>query len=89
MQIQAQGNMLTIRGERKVERSSKDVDVFHEEISYGAFERTFTMPDGVIVDKLSAEYKDGVLEISAPVAASALPRRIEIKTAPISKQIAA
>jgi len=89
VQIQAQGNMLTIRGERKVERSSKDVDVFHEEISYGAFERTFTMPEGVDVDKLSAEYKNGVLEITAPVAASALPRRIEIKTAPISKQIAA
>ena len=89
MQIQAQGNMLTIRGERKVERSSKDVDVFHEEISYGAFERTFTMPEGVDVDKLSAEYRNGVLEITAPVAASALPRRIEIKTAPISKQMAA
>jgi HSP20 family protein len=89
VQIQVQGNMLTICGERKVERSSKDVDVFHEEISYGAFERTFTMPDGVNLDRLSAEYKDGVLEITAPVAASALPRRIEIKTAPISKQIAA
>jgi HSP20 family protein len=89
VQIHAQGNMLTIRGERKAERSTKDVDVFHEEISYGAFERTFTMPNGVDVDKLSAEYKDGVLEITAPVAASALPRRIEIKTAPISKQMAA
>ncbi len=89
VQISAQGNMLTIRGERKVKRSSKDVDVFHEEISYGAFERTFTMPEGVDVDKLGAEYKDGVLEITAPVAASALPRRIEVKTAPISKQIAA
>jgi HSP20 family protein len=72
-----------------VERRSTDVDVLHEEISYGAFERTFTMPDGVDADKLSAEYKDGVLEITAPVAASALPRRIEVKTAPISKQIAA
>lgn len=89
VQIHAQGNMLTIRGERKVERRSKDVDVFHEEISYGAFERTFTMPEGVDVDKLSAEYKNGVLEITAPIAASALPRRIEVKTAPVSKQIAA
>jgi len=89
VQIHAQGSMLTIRGERKVERRSKDVDVFHEEISYGAFERTFTMPEGVDADKLSAEYKNGVLEITAPVAASALPRRIEVKTAPISKQIAA
>src|SRR5438034_254422 len=57
VQIHAQGNMLTIRGERKVVRRSKDVDVLHEEISYGAFERTFTMPDGVDADKLSAEYR--------------------------------
>jgi HSP20 family molecular chaperone IbpA len=47
------------------------------------------MPEGVDVDKLGAEYKDGVLEITAPIAASALPRRIEVKTAQISKQIAA
>jgi HSP20 family protein len=89
VQIHAQGNTLTISGERKVSRSSKDVDFFHDEISYGAFERTFTMPEGVDAEKLSAEYKNGVLEITAPVAASALPRRIEVKTAPISKQITA
>jgi HSP20 family molecular chaperone IbpA len=47
------------------------------------------MPEGVDVEKLSAECKDGVLEITAPVAAAALPRRIEVKTAPVSKQIAA
>jgi len=35
VQISAQGNMLTIRGERKVKRSSKDVDVFHEESPMG------------------------------------------------------
>ncbi len=52
VQISAQGNMLTIRGEHKVERSAKDVDVYHEEIAYGAFEGTFTMPEGVDVDKL-------------------------------------
>jgi len=61
----------------------------HEEISYGKFERTFTLPEGVDTDKLTAEYQNGVLEITAPVAAAALPRRIEIRTTPLSKQIAA
>jgi HSP20 family protein len=89
VQIHAQGNTLTISGERKVKRGGKDVDLHYEEISYGAFERTLTLPEGVDADKVTAEYQNGVLEITAPVAAAALPRRIEVKTAPMSKQIAA
>jgi HSP20 family protein len=89
VQIHAQGNAVTISGERKVKRSDKDVDFHYEEISYGAFERTLTLPEGVNADKLNAEFHNGVLEITASVAAVALPRRIEIKTAPMSKQIAA
>ena len=89
VQIHAQGNTVTISGERKVQRSDKDIDLHYEEISYGAFERTLTLPEGVDAEKLSAEYQNGVLELTAPVAAAALPRRIEVKTAPMSKQIAA
>lgn len=89
VQIHAQGNMLTISGERQVKRSGKDLDLHSEEISYGAFERTLTLPEGVEADKLTAEYHNGVLELTAPVAAAALPRRIEVKTTPMSKQIGA
>jgi HSP20 family protein len=89
VQIHAQGNMLVIRGERKWQRSEKDVEVHYEELSYGAFERTLTLPEGVESDKLAAEYHNGVLELTAPVAAAALPRRIEVKAAPMAKQIAA
>ena len=89
VQFHAQGNLLTINGERKVSRSGKDMDLLHNEIWYGAFERTFTLPEGVEADKLNAEYKHGVLEITAPVAASALPRRIEIKAAPAAQQMTA
>jgi HSP20 family protein len=89
VQIRAQGNTLTISGERNVKRSSKDLDLHYEEISYGAFERTLTLPEGVDADKLAAEYRNGVLEITAAVAAAALPRRIEVKTTPMSKQIGA
>jgi HSP20 family protein len=88
--IQAQGNVLTIRGERKLMHSTKEVELLEGEVVYGSFERTFTLPEGVVVDKLNAEYVNGVLEITAPVAAAALPRRIEIRTAqPLIKQAAA
>jgi HSP20 family protein len=90
LQIQAQGNLLTIRGERKFAHRVKEADYLENEITYGAFERFFTLPEGVNVDKLTAEYVNGVLEITAPVAAAALPRKIEIKTTvPLTKQIAA
>jgi HSP20 family protein len=87
--IHAQGNLLTIRGERKLTRSTKEVDLREGEIVYGAFERVLTLPDGVVTDKLNAEYVNGVLELTAPVAAAVLPRKIEIKTVPMTKQVAA
>ena len=87
--IQAQGNVLTIRGERKLTHSTKEVELLEGEVVYGSFERTFTLPEGVQAEKLNAEYVNGVLEITAPVAAAALPRKIEIRTAPLTRQIAA
>ncbi|MGA7915511.1 MAG: Hsp20 family protein, partial [Candidatus Acidiferrales bacterium] len=66
--------------------------VKHSEFLYGAYERTLTLPEGIAAEKLVAEFHNGVLEITAPVAVAALPRKIEVKevkTAPIAKQVAA
>jgi HSP20 family protein len=87
--LQVQGNTLTISGERKLHREEKDVDYLHRETVYGSFTRTLTLPEGVEADKLTAEYRNGVLEISAPVSSAALPRRIEIKGTAKVKEIAA
>lgn len=89
VQIHVQGNLLTISGERKLTRTSKELDLYDEEIFYGKFERELTLPEGVNMDKLFAEYSNGVLEITAPVLAAALPKKIEIKTVPMIKQVAA
>jgi HSP20 family protein len=90
VQIHAQGNLLTIHGERKFTRGPKEIEFVEQEVAYGMFERTITLPEGVVAEKLTAEYVNGVLEITAPIAAAALPRKIEIKTAgPVAKQIAA
>ncbi len=90
VQINVQGNILTISGERKEEVRTKEAEYFHEEFSYGEFERTLELPEGVNNEKISAEFVNGVLEITAPVAAVALPRKIEIKTTvPLTKYMAA
>ena len=90
VQVNVQGNLLAIRGERKLTHREKEAELFEGEITYGKFERILTLPEGVNVEKLTAEFVNGVLEITAPVAVAALPRKIEIKTiTPMVKQIAA
>ncbi len=89
VEILTHGNMLTIKGEKKFTRMTKEVDLHNSEIVYGKFERVLTLPEGVVPEKLVAEFVNGVLEITAPVAVTALPRKIEIKTVPITRQMAA
>jgi HSP20 family protein len=89
VQVSVEGNVLTITGERKVEKKTKEAEYFHEEFAYGKFERTLELPEGVNTEKINAEFVNGVLEITAPVAAVALPKKIEIKTVPMTKQVAA
>jgi HSP20 family protein len=80
--IQIQANTLMISGERSDARQTDNQEFFHHEITYGAFQRSLTLPVGVDGEKLIAEYRDGVLEIVAPVASNALPKKIDIKTLP-------
>jgi len=81
VKVETQGNMLTISGERKKIETKKEATYHYRELTYGAFERTLPLPEGVDIEKLVAEFNNGVLEITAPLAAAALPRRIEIKPA--------
>lgn len=77
--IQVQGNMLSITGEREIDEERREAGMVHSEFAYGSFERDVMLPEGVDAQKITAEYHDGVFEITAPIAANALPRRVEIK----------
>jgi HSP20 family protein len=83
------GRTVTTGGERKAKRGEKDVDFHYKEITCGSFERIFSLPEGVDTGKCKADYRNGVLELMAPVAAARPPRRIPANTAPMSKRIAA
>jgi HSP20 family protein len=89
VQIHVQENVLTVEGERKLTRETKEVDYLYKEFTYGKFEREFELPEGVTTDKLNAAFVNGLLEITAPVAEVALPKKIEIKAVPFVKQVAA
>ena len=77
--ISVQGNLLTLSGEREESQERRESDFVYNEIVYGAFERTLSLPEGVEPDKVTADYQNGILEITAPISAAALPRRIEVK----------
>lgn len=83
--IQVLGNTLTISGERSSTKETKESNYLHREISYGSFERQIELPEGVDKDKLAAEYRNGILELSAPIVAAALPRKIEVKSLSAAK----
>lgn len=87
--IQVLGRTLMISGERANSRETNNKEFVQREITYGSFQRSLMLPEGVDIDKLFAEYRNGMLEIIAPVAAAALPKKIEIKTLPASRQAAA
>jgi HSP20 family protein len=72
-----------------VRNESNEADVVYREWMYDSFEREIALPEGVDRDKVSAEYRNGMLEITAPISAAALPRRVEVKGSQEARQIAA
>lgn len=64
--VEVKDNILTIRGERKEEKESKDQNVYRVERRFGEFYRSFTLPEKVDASKIKAKYKDGILEVTLP-----------------------
>ena len=75
-------DVLTIKGEKKAAREEKKKDYYLSERSYGTMERSFRLPEGVDADKITAEFKKGVLSIALPKSreAKAKERKIAIAT---------
>jgi HSP20 family protein len=76
--IQAEDGMLTIRGERKEEKSEDRNGQHLTESSYGSFYRSFSLPNGVGIDDIKASSKNGVVEIEIPKGKNSMPKKIQI-----------
>lgn len=70
--IEVTDGVLIIRGERKFQKETTEEGWVIRERSYGSFERSLVLPEGVEADKITADYKDGVLEVHVPKALEAL-----------------
>ena len=78
--ITLDANVLTISGERKVTTEEEGVSYYLNELPYGAFRRSVTVPEGVDAESIRARFENGVLEVVLPGATTQLePKRIAIE----------
>jgi HSP20 family protein len=76
--VRVENNLLTLKGERKFDNEVKRDNYHRVERSYGAFSRSFTLPNVVDTGNIKAEYRDGVLHMTLPKREEAKPRQIQI-----------
>lgn len=81
IEIEIDGKQLSIKGtkEEKVETEDEEKQMHMVERSYGSFYRSFTLPDNIDPDNITADYKNGVLYIDIPKLESEQTRRIKIE----------
>ena len=79
VEISVTDDRLTIQGERKEEKETKDKTVHRIERSYGSFHRSIALPAGTKADEVSAESDNGVITITLPKPAESKATRIAVK----------
>jgi HSP20 family protein len=77
--ISVENNVLTMSGERKLERSEEREGYHRIESSYGAFTRSFALPESLRTDEVEAEMNEGVLKVRIPKKPEVAPKRIQVK----------
>jgi HSP20 family protein len=77
--ISITGDVLTIKGETKVEEEVKEENYIRRERRYGAFTRSVSIPVPVVSDKAEAQFEDGVLKLTLPKAEEVKPKTIAVK----------
>src|SRR5690606_24891284 len=82
IEVSVSNGTLTIRGEKREESEEKQKDYYLSERRYGAFQRSFALPDGINVEKIEASFRKGLLTITLPKTAEAQKaRKITVRAA--------
>ena len=79
IEISAQDNALTVRGEKRFEHEEKGRTYFFSEREYGAFQRTFRLPPDADQNAIGADFKDGVLSVKVQKVKAAKPKEKIVK----------
>ena len=78
LDVSLSGNMLTISGQKEEEHKEEGDQYYAMERTYGSFARSFSLPDTVDGEHVTAELKDGVLTVHAPKRPEAQPKKISV-----------
>ena len=78
IEVRVDGNILTLKGEKKLETTQEDEKFFRRERSNGAFLREIALPQNVDEDKIRASNRDGVLIVEIPKSEKAKEKQIKI-----------
>jgi HSP20 family protein len=80
LDIRVENNMLTIRGERKLEKKVSEENYLRVERAFGSFSRSFSLPNTVDTENIKAEYRSGVLTVTLPKREESKPKQIKVST---------
>lgn len=78
VEIKVENNTLSISGERKFEKETKEENYHRIERAYGSFQRSFTLPNYIDQDKIKAEHENGILKITMPKKKELKPKKIKV-----------
>jgi len=78
--LKLEGNVLTLKGEKKFENEEERNNYHRMESFYGSFTRSFTLPETVDRDRIKADYKNGILTVTIPQKPEVRPREIPVST---------
>jgi len=78
LEITIQDNIVTLKGEKKDKRETKEDDYYFSERCFGSFQRAIELPAAIDRSKVKANVKDGILEVRLPLAEEAVPKQIKI-----------
>ena len=83
IEVKVASGVLTMKGEKQTEKEEKKKDYYMRERSFGSFQRSFQIPDGVDTDKIEASFAKGILTITLPKSPEAqkAEKKIAVKSA--------
>ena len=78
IEVSMHAGSLSISGERKTEAKDEEAEPCRTERYFGCFQRSITLPAPVAADKVSAQYKDGILTVTLPKTEEGKPKQIDV-----------
>lgn len=79
--VRVENNMLTVRGERKLEKTVNEDNMLLVERAYGSFSRSFSLPNTVNMEAIKADFHDGVLTVKLPKREESKPKQVKVNVA--------